>query len=117
MKKNKNIVFAAIFAGVIVICAMFLIFRQGKVAKIYCDGQCVASVDLDKVSESREIKVGEGNVVLVEKGKISMKSADCPDKLCVKQGKISTGSIPIVCLPNKIVIRIEDREYDAVVIN
>lgn len=43
-----------------------------------------------------------------------MQSANCPDKLCVKQGKISDiGSI--VCLPNKVIIEIDrNSDVDAV---
>ena len=33
-------------------------------------------------------------------------SADCPDKLCVKQGFIDRPVLPIACLPNRLVIRL-----------
>ena len=53
---------------------------------------------------------GAENVVLVEPGQISMQSASCPDHLCVKQGTISDGILPIVCLPNHIRISIASDE-------
>ena len=37
-----------------------------------------------------------------------MISADCPDHLCVKQGKISADGEMIVCLPNKVTVQISD---------
>ena len=50
-----------------------------------------------------------------------MESASCPDGLCVHQGAISDGLLPIVCLPNKVQIQIvedtgessETEEFDA----
>ena len=48
------------------------------------------------------------NVVLLENGRISIVQADCPDKLCVEQGAITTGGVPIVCLPHKLYINITD---------
>ncbi len=36
-----------------------------------------------------------------------MKSAECPDKICVKHGELKSLNNPIVCLPNKIVIKFE----------
>ncbi len=43
-----------------------------------------------------------------------MDKADCPDKLCVKQGKISKSGESIICLPHKVVVKIsaEERESD-----
>ena len=58
---------------------------------------------------------GAENVILVEPNQISMQSATCPDHLCVKQGAISDGILPIVCLPNHIRISIasdEEGSYD-----
>ena len=39
-----------------------------------------------------------------------MISADCPDKLCVNQHAISSNGETIVCLPNKVVVEVEDGE-------
>jgi hypothetical protein len=59
---------------------------------------------------------GGENTVLVEPGRICISEADCPDKVCVHQGYIENGVVPIVCLPNQLVIRIEgtDDEFDGV---
>ncbi len=50
---------------------------------------------------------GEYNDILVENGKIRIADASCPDKLCVNMGYISEPLMPITCLPNHLVIRIE----------
>lgn len=81
-----------------------------KTAEIYQDGTLLYTIDLNTVTDSYELTVtGDNNaynVILVEQGQISMKEASCPDKLCVHMGKIHNASLPVTCLPNKVVIRI-----------
>jgi hypothetical protein len=36
-----------------------------------------------------------------------MEYADCPDKLCIRQGIVSRSGERIVCLPNRVSITIE----------
>ncbi|HRR92028.1 MAG TPA: NusG domain II-containing protein [bacterium] len=46
--------------------------------------------------------------------KVRILSSPCPDKLCVKQGYISESGQVIICLPNRVVIKIEGRaSFDA----
>lgn len=46
------------------------------------------------------------NVVEIVGGQAHMQSADCPDKLCVKQGFIHSDLYTIVCLPNRVVVEV-----------
>lgn len=62
---------------------------------------------------AQTVEVG-GNAVEITADYVKMVHADCPDRLCVRQGKISKGGQVIVCLPNKIIVRIQNAEYDAV---
>lgn len=81
-----------------------------KIARIYQQDKLLYEIDLSQVTQAYTITIdgenGAENVVLVEQGQISMKSASCPDHLCVKQGAISNGILPIICLPNHIRISI-----------
>lgn len=108
MKVLKNVLFALVFLLVILILVFVMMKKDGEVANIYCDGKLIQSINLGEVKESVIIEVGEHNTVLAEKGQIRMLKADCPDKLCVKQGVICDSGYPIVCLPNKVIIRIEE---------
>ena len=57
----------------------------------------------------RNPKTGEGgaeNVVEVEPGRIRIVSATCPDQVCVRQGWISDSTVPVVCLPNQVIVEI-----------
>lgn len=68
------------------------------------------------VGNKREIDVDGHNKVVIADGEVWMESADCPDKLCISQGKISKTGQTIICLPNKTMVTIKGgkSEYDGV---
>ena len=53
---------------------------------------------------------GGVNTLVISDGYAYIVSADCPDKLCVKQHAISRTGQTIICLPHRLVIRIEGGE-------
>ena len=81
------------------------------VAYVTRDGQVLKEINLDKVDDPYFLVFEDEsgtNTVLVEKGRICISKADCPDQICVNQGWISDGTLPIVCLPHKLMIQIAD---------
>ena len=106
----------AILAVLILILAgsaAFLLLRPkngGHVARISLDGQVVEEIDLSRVEAPYTLTIdgpgGFSNTITVEKGRICVSKAGCPDQICVHQGYISDGTTPIVCLPNKLIIEI-----------
>lgn len=80
-------------------------------AKIYQEGTLLYTIPLYKVQHSYELSIvgenGGENTILVSKGEISVSQADCPDQVCVKRGIVSYSGIPIVCMPNQLVIQFE----------
>ena len=123
-KTNKTIfVHIAVITGTfLLLAAVWLILlnvrTDGHIAKIYSSGQLVKEIDLDLVTEPYQFVIESekgSNTVYVEKGAISVTDADCPDKVCVKTGSISGGITPIICVPNRLEIRIEaDTDLDGV---
>lgn len=90
--------------------------RHGDVVEVYSQSKLIKKVPLDTDTEF-EVKIDNHvNVIRVENGFVFMLDADCPDKLCKKQGKIRNSGETIICLPNKIVIRVdaEKQNSDAV---
>ena len=64
-----------------------------------------------------EYQVDDGeysNIITIKNREVYMKSSDCPDQICVKQGKIKKQGESIICLPHKLVIRIASEEYPEV---
>ena len=45
-----------------------------------------------------------------------MESADCPDQICVKQKPVDESGRDIVCLPNKVVVRVISDKKDVDVV-
>ena len=80
---------------------------QGKWAVIEQDGEVIARMNLDLPQVQRIDSSLGSNVIRTEGGSVWMESADCPDGLCISQGRISSTTGRIVCLPHRLVIRIE----------
>lgn len=81
-----------------------------KYAEIKVKGEIYKEVILDKSKpkETMTIKTDLGeNVIEMANGGIRVVDADCPDRLCVKDGyKYNPGEV-IVCLPHQVVIEIK----------
>lgn len=71
-----------------------------------------------ELGEDQTIEIGDGNTCEIKNGKVSMISADCPDKLCVRSREISAVGESIVCLPNNVILKItgeaEEADIDAI---
>ena len=99
---------------VLLLIALALIFRHwdsGSVANIYQNGLLIRSIDLSQVDAPYSFTVtdsqGHKNTIEVESGRIRVSEASCPDQICVNAGWLDSGIAPIVCLPARLVIRLE----------
>ncbi len=93
---------------------------SGATAVIYIDGEIFESIELEKAEKSYELVLpcSPSATLYVEKGCISFKNADCPDKLCVGTGKLRHRGDTAACLPAEVVVTIEngeESEIDALV--
>lgn len=87
----------------------FVLFK-GDTVQVLVEDKVVNTFPLD-VDKSYKIKIDDFiNEVVIEKGSVYMKDANCKDLLCVKQGKITEGGQTIICLPHKLVVRIISKE-------
>lgn len=112
MSKNAKIILILLLAAAVLSAGV--IFMQKKrpaspVARITLDGELLEEIRLDQVEKAYSFVVEDefgANTILVEPGRIRVSQADCPDQVCVNQGFISDGTVPIVCLPHKLIIEI-----------
>ena len=118
--KNKNklkykiiiviavLIFAAGIAGSIVV----LNAPKKNTVIIKSDGKILYTLDLSSEPDRTfEIKTDRGeNTVEIKDGKIRVISADCPDKTCVRMGRLESSAMPIVCLPHKLVIEFAEND-------
>lgn len=122
-RKNKGVIITAAVLAVIftaALAASFFILRGNdgkKTAFIYQNGTLLYEIDLSAVTEIYTIKVenetGGFNVIEVRPNEIGIVEASCPDKVCMGMGFISSNALPVTCLPNKLIIRVEGKDEDA----
>ena len=82
-----------------------------NVAVITVDNEIVEEIQLTGNTETREIEIEvsdhDNNIIEVDNERIHIKSATCPDQICVRTGYISSPGQTIVCLPHKLVVEIQ----------
>ena len=82
---------------------------------IYQEGKLIQELSLDHDTEF-VIEGDYENVVTVKDGKAAITKSDCPGTDCVHSGWIHEAGRSIVCLPNRVELRIEGAsEVDFVV--
>jgi len=114
-----------IIIGVALFFLLLLLFlmqnrksAERAVARITVDGTTIATVALDIASDGKlsyeEIPFARFEI---RDHRIRFIEADCPDKLCERTGWISRPGESAICLPNRIVVRIEgeNQKFDMVV--
>ena len=104
---------AGLLAAAVAGSAVFILLQRGRapapVARISRDGVLLEEIDLSRVDEPYSLTLEDEsgrNVLSVERGRVCVSEADCPDQVCVKQGWVSSGAAPIVCLPHKLVVEL-----------
>ncbi len=105
-------VIAVIFIAGVVGSVIVLNAPKKNTVLIKSGGKVIYTLDLSRESDREfEIKTEHGsNTIEIKEGKIRVKSADCPDKTCVRMGWLSSSAMPIVCLPHELVIEFDDND-------
>lgn len=109
MKKNDLYLTGFILLAALTITAGYLLlFREdGASAQITINGEVYQTLPLNHdTTITIPSDDGHTNVLTIHNGYADITDADCPDKLCVHQKKISKKGETLVCLPHKIVISI-----------
>ena len=91
--------------------------EQGNIVVVYQEGEKIQELSLDKDTEVL-IENDYTNKLIVRDKKVAIVESDCPGMDCVHSGWISGKGRSLVCLPNRVEIRIEgdvDSEVDFIV--
>ncbi len=106
MVKKADII---LFLGLIIIAAaLFISFfafpqNDGTTLVVTLQGEEYARLPLNKDT----VLVLPHNTVEIANGYAFVKSADCPDKVCINNGKISKRGQTTVCLPAELILEVE----------
>ena len=115
MKKKDFILIAVVLVAVAALFG-YTKFKDANekaaFVEVYKDNELYKEISLDEEAEFT-IKDGEHiNKVKVHDRGVEVTEANCPDKVCVKTGFITKPSQSIVCIPNKLNIKIVDGNSD-----
>lgn len=98
------------------VCALLFLPRLIRsdgdlVARVYENGEIIHEINLSQITESQEIEIN-GAVILVENNAVSYIKADCPDKTCVRAGRLTKPGDTAACVPNKTVVTVTGEKKD-----
>lgn len=82
-------------------------------AEITVDGRLQKKVQLTEHHGHDEIDIQNlsgHNHIVIDDDTIAIDDADCPDQLCVRQGKARKPGEVIVCLPHKLMIELKSTD-------
>lgn len=85
-----------------------------KIAVIRYKDQTIRRINIDTVDKLMEFTVNGiyNNKILVEKGRIRVIESDCPDQVCVRTGWLTKTGELAVCVPNRLMIKIEGENLE-----
>ena len=114
MKTHKILIIACITIFILgIIGSIFMILKpHGHNVEIIQDGNILYKINLDTSADRTIITEYQGNknTIRIQNHQIYIENADCPDHTCIKMGVLESEASPIVCLPNKLIIRFTDTE-------
>ena len=108
--KKKHIIadLVLIAATLLIALSAFLIVEAGResgsYAEVLIDGGRVAKFALSE--DGVHVLNGGTNTLVIEDGHAYVTGATCPDRTCEHTGRVSRVGERIICLPNKLEIRI-----------
>jgi len=111
MRKGDRLIFVVllIVGAIMLYNHYFQEKTPGNIAVVTIDGEIVERFDLSKNLPDYLVETENGyNLLSFADGMVRVIEADCPDQICIHFGWIKNVGQTIVCLPHKMVVRIEN---------
>ncbi len=116
-KTRNDIIFILsllLIVSLVGVCS-FVLREEGDMVKVTVDGRLYGAYPLyeDAVVELQAGEDGgQRNVLVIRGGEAYVKTATCPDGICVRHRPISRNGESIACLPHKVAITVYAAEDD-----
>lgn len=114
MNKSDLKLISIIFIVIIICFGLLFVFKDNnsKNALVYYEDNLILTIDLSLKGEHTYKVDGYNGEIIIKTldNKIKVEEENSPLHLCSKQGWVENSYEVIVCLPNKIIIKIEDKE-------
>ena len=107
-KKAIIIILILLVIGCLAAAVSYSVESPGKTVVVRVDGTETAGFSItDTITYRIETESG-WNLLVISDGEVYILDADCPDKLCVGQGKIDENGESLICLPHKLVVEVRE---------
>ncbi len=121
IKETKSVL-ALKWGDLIVICLLvsvigllfaFTFFGKNEslTAEVTLGGETVLTIDLGLIDVGECYTVGNCEI-LFEKDGVTFFKSSCPDKLCIKNGKLKRKGDTMACVPERAVVNLRDKKQD-----
>lgn len=117
--KKGDIILIGIYAIVSILLIIYIFNYQNTIkdnmyVQIKIDGETIQKETLPQ--EERKVipissKYGD-NFIVIDGNDVAIVEADCPDQICIQDGKINKPGQIIVCLPNRLTVEILGQRTD-----
>ncbi len=89
-------------------------FETSTTAVVYYDNNHVMDIDLSK-DDVYSLNATNGEVeITVKDGLVAITKETSPLNICSKQGYVNVSKVPLICLPNKVVVEGSNSDVDGV---
>lgn len=108
-----------ILTVIILIFAVLLLLPKSNyydTVLLEVNGEIIKTFDLETDTEFI-YKDKYYNKIVVCDGEVYISESDCPDHSCVHSGAIKNNNKVICCLPNKLILRLENKQAETDVIS
>ena len=118
-KRDIILIVSLLLVGIIALVIWHFVYSvDGSYITVEQRGNLIGTYPLNVDKEiDIEYRGDVVNKIVIEDGYCHMEEAECPDHLCIKQGKVNKSGQTIVCLPNRVVVTVIDSNnsvYDSV---
>ena len=116
-KQDLKLIIIILVIAVLTILIINTTKKEADTVLVYYEDKLIKTIDLNKDGEYT-VDGFLGDVVIeVKDKKVRVKKENSPRNICSKEGYISDNTKPLICLPNKIIIKIasKDNGIDGVV--
>jgi len=108
---DKLVIFVVlILAALSYVVFSYAVFDdRAKGIEVLVDGKEYASYDFADITDYKKVKIESEfgyNVIEITNKGARMVESSCPDKLGIKSGEITKAGQMIICVPNKIFVRV-----------
>jgi len=106
--KQRTLILILTGMGLLITLIVFFLSGSGSLVQVSVDGEVKETFSLKEDLRYETEGYGGGhNILVIKDGSAYIESADCPDGLCVKMGKINKKGQSVICLPNRVVVEIK----------